>query len=154
MAGPVQVVGLDEFRKELRQLDDPKAWNKELSAAHRVIGREAAARARSEATSMGGPQKHFARAIRGYGSAAGARIGLANRDANAAFWGAKQDRTGWNAGNGGRPNQPKWIGNTWPVGDPNRGPYAINPAIHDYLPQAEETYGDALDDLMRRAFPD
>ena len=154
MAGPVQVVGLDDFRKELRQLEDPKPWLRELSAAHRVIGREAAAKAQGAARQMGGPQAHFAGSIRGYGSAAGARVGVADRKANAAFWGAKQDRTGWNAGNGGRPNQPKWIGNTWPVGDPNRGPYAINPAIHDYLPQAEETYGDALDDLMRRAFPD
>ena len=151
----VQVVGLKELRRELRRLEEPREWTKALARIHREVAKATAETARSYATSMGGSQKHFARAIRGYGSAPGARIAIADDRAFAAFWGAKQRWTGWNARNGdaGRPNQPEWVGNAWPIGERGYGPYAVNDAIADRLPWIEETYANEVDDLMKRAFP-
>lgn len=147
-----QVVGLDELRRELRKLEEPRAWSKELGAVHRVIGRKAAGWAQAEAGRMGGVQKHFATAIRGYGTVQAARIAVARPEANAAFWGAKQ-RTGWNAGNQ-TPNQPAWVGNSWQAGVRGQGPYAMNDALADHIDDVIDEYGDGIDRLTRRAFPD
>lgn len=153
----VQIVGLPELRRELRKLDDPKGWTKELSLANRTIAKKAAAWAQSEASGMGGPQAHFARAIRGYGTVTGARIGINNGNANAAFWGAKK-RTGWYArgrysGSSGQQHE-RWIGNGWDVARRGQGPYAINASLADNLNRIVDLYGDAIDDITRRAFPD
>jgi hypothetical protein len=79
----------------------------------------------------------------------GARVGVSNRMANAAFWGAKQ-RTGWNAGNA-TPNLPDWIGNSWKVGGPG-GPYGINPAIRTHMDDIIKAYREGIDALMDEAF--
>ena len=148
----VEVLGLSAFRKELRQLEDPKPWTRELGKVNREVAKQGAEWARAAATAMGGPQKHFAGAIRGYGSAASARIAVKDQDAYAAFWGAKQ-RTGWNAGNK-TPNQPEWVGNSWDAAVHGQGPYAINDALATRLRQLEALYINGIDDITRRAFPD
>lgn len=91
---------------------------------------------------MGGVQRHFASAIRGYGGAAGARVGVGRPEANAAFWGAKQS-SGWNAGNP-TPNLPAWVGNTWDVASPVGGPYAINPVIYRRQNDIAEMFDEAV----------
>lgn len=122
----IEVQGLSQFRRDLRQLENGQRWVKELAGENRGIAHEAAGWVRSEAQAMGGPQRHFASAIRGYGSTAGASIRVARPEANAAFWGAKK-RTGWNAGND-TPNLPPWVGNTWEAAGFG-GPYAINTVL-------------------------
>lgn len=144
----VQVQGLAELRKELKLLNAGKTWTKELSKLSRKVSRSVVMWSRGEATGM---QAHFARNIRGAGGAAGARITI-DRVANAAFWGAKQ-RTGWNAGNG-TANQPDWVGASWQVGVAGQGPYAINQAIADHMDEIIEMYGEGIDDITSRAFPD
>lgn len=148
----VEVLGLSAFRKELRQLEDPKPWTRELGNVNREVAKQGAEWARAAATAMGGPQKHFAGAIRGYGSAASARIAVKDQDAYAAFWGAKQ-RTGWNAGNK-TPNQPEWVGSSWDAAVHGQGPYAINDALATRIRQLEALYINGIDDITRRAFPD
>jgi hypothetical protein len=159
MPGPaaVQVVGLTELRRGLRDLDDPKGWNRELGKVSRKVGTQAAGWAQAEARSMGGPFSHFANAIRGGGGAAGVKVRVAKPAANATFWGS-ESRTGWYANprydaSTGR-QHPRWVGNTWPVGDPVRGPYAINPAIASHLDQIVNEFAEGIGDLTRRAFPD
>ena len=98
---------------------------------------------------MGGPQRHFAKAIRARGGVAGARLTIGDTNAYAAFWGAKQ-RTGWNAGNS-TPNLPEWVGNSWKVGGPG-GPYAINPAIRNHMDDILKAYREGIDALMDEAF--
>lgn len=149
----VQIVGLNELRRELRRLENPREWSKALAKIHREVAKEVASTARSFAQANGGSQKHFAAAIRGYGSVQAARIGIANPDAFAAFWGAKQDHTGWNAGNEGRPNQPEWVGNSFDVGVKGQGPYALNDAVADRIEWAVDTIWAEVDALTQRAFP-
>lgn len=157
----IKVVGLKEFRKALRSLSEPKAWTKELSAIHKTIANEVTVRARAEASAMGGAQRHFAGAIRGYGTAQAARVGLSSADqggrnwgANAAFWGVKDSTSGWNDGNSVPNLKDPWVGNSWDTGVAGQGPYAINDAVAAELPRIEDQYGDAFEDLAHRAFPD
>lgn len=148
----VEITGLRAFRKELKTLENPRQWTTELGRLNRTIAKEAAAESRSAAQAMGGPQRHFAAAIKGYGSAAAARVRIADENAYAAFWGAKQ-RTGWNAGNQ-TPNQPEWVGASWDVAVRGQGPYAINDTIAENADRYADMYGDGLMDIARRAFPD
>lgn len=147
----VQVVGLAELRKELKLLNAGKKWTQELAKLSRKVSRSAVMWSRGEAAGMGGVWAHFARNIRGAGGATGARITI-DAVANAAFWGAKQ-RTGWNKG-GATPNQPDWVGASWQVGVAGQGPYAINQAIADHMDEIIEMYGEGIDDITSRAFPD
>lgn len=149
------IVGLKELQKELRAIstDDAK-WNRELGKANRVIARRARDDARATARSMGGPQKHFERAILGRATATEVRLQISDGNAYSAFWGAKQDKTGWNAGNSGRPNQPQWVGNSWDVGVRGQGPYALNESIADNLDSYLDDMWSAVDRITAEAFPD
>lgn len=148
----VEITGLAAFRKELKTLENPRQWTTELGRLNRTIARQAADDAQAEARAMGGPQRHFADAIKGYGSAAAARIRIADERANAAFWGAKQ-RTGWNAGNR-TANQPDWVGASWDVAVRGQGPIAINDAIADKADEYAAAYADGFIEISGRAFPD
>jgi hypothetical protein len=149
----VQIVGLAELRKALRQLENPRVWSKALSSIHRDVAKAVAETARSYARAHGGSRQHFAAAIRGYGSVQAARVGINNPNAFAAYWGAKQDHTGWNAGNKGRPNQAPWIGASWDAAVRGQGPYDINDAAADRLPWIEQTVWTEVDGLTKAAFP-
>lgn len=157
----IRVEGLAEFRRELRKLSEPRAWSKELAGLHRDLAKDMAAKAQAEARGMGGIQRHFADAIRGYGTAPAARLGItAGRKgerywgAYAAFWGVKDNRTGWN-NDGSKPNiKAEWVGNSWDVAVIGQGPYAINSTLATHQRYIVEKYGHAFDALARRAFPD
>ena len=149
MAGSaVEVEGLKEFRKALKAADSQ--YPKEIAKLHREIARMVQPRARGAAAGVGGSTRHFAGLVRAAGSQAAARITVAPQ-ANAAFWGAKK-RTGWNAGNQGRPQHPAWVGSGWEPGGPG-GPYGINAAIAESLPDIDRMAGDGMEDLYRKAFP-
>lgn len=157
-AAAVQIVGYDELRKELRRLEEPKVWAKGLSGINRTLARDLQPKAQAEARSLGGQQRHFARAIRGYGSATGARLGIAsagkgqrNWGANAATWGTVDNVTGWNRS--GTPNlKVPWVGNTWDV-QQGQGPQPIVNTIVRETPHIVDAYGGMVGDLTRRAFP-
>lgn len=137
----LEIIGLRQFRADLRKMENGKRWVRELGAEQRVIAKRVAGEARFEAMSMGGTQKHFADAIKGRGGATGAYVSISNEFANAAFWGSKNRWTGWNLrSEGRRPNQPSWVGNTWGVGVRGTGPYAINDTIADLLPWIQQQY--------------
>lgn len=160
MPGPaVQVRGLAELRRELRKLEEPRVWTKELAGVHRSIAKDLAPKAQERARSLGGQPGHFAGAIRGYGSAPAARLGIAsagkgqrNWGANAAMWGVKDNITGRNRST--TPNlKVPWVGNTWDVVY-GQGPTAIVDTIVAETPRIVNEYGDAIENLTRRAFPD
>lgn len=151
MAAPVEVEGLKEFRRELRALSGDSTWTRALGQVNRALAGEAATWAQIEASGLGGPFAHFADTITGAATATAARIQVP-KVANATFWGAKE-RTGWNAGHDGRPQHPEWVGSSWDVAGPG-GPYALNAALADHLDEIVDGYGDALDELARKAFPD
>ena len=133
----VSVEGLTEFRRDLRALDNSSRWLRELAAEQRVIANTVAGRSRFAASAMGGPQKHFASAIKGRGSSTGARIQIdSNRypGADGAFWGAKQYR-----------QFDDWVGSSWSAGVKGEGPYAINDTIADMADEIVEMYGAGIE---------
>ena len=149
MAAATEIVGLRAFRKELKTLEDPRKWTKALGQLNRDIGKEAADDSRREATGMGHEQGHFADAIRGYGSAASARIAIARAakgqplyGANGAFFGSKQFAQ-FN----------DWVGVGWDVAVRGQGPIAINDAIADNADKYAAKYGDGFMELAAGAFP-
>lgn len=149
----IEVEGLKEFRKELRQLADGKTWSRELGQVQRHLAKKVAGWAQGDARGMGGSFAHFAGSVKGAGGVAGAKIAV-DPKANATFWGAKK-RTGWNARNpNSRAQHPEWVGSSWDVGVQGQGPYAINSAIASHLPEIEREYWDGLEGLFARAFPD
>lgn len=158
-ASAVRVEGLNAWRRELRKLEDSKAWTKELAAGNRGIAKELEPKAQARARSLGGQQRHFAGAIRGYGTAASARLGLSaagkkqsNWGANAANWGVIDNISGRNRGT--TPNlKVPWVGNTWDIAT-GQGPTAIVDTIVAETPYVIKTYGGVIDSVSRRAFPD
>lgn len=151
----IEVKGLREFRRELKaaSADLPK----EMRKAQKGIADEVADRAQGVAGGMGGIQAKAAGSIRGYATQTQASVGFPSGGiAGAAFWGTLR-HTGWYAAAryaGGPPNNPRWVGNSWEPGVAGQGPYAINDALADFLPELDERYLDMIDDLTARAFPD
>lgn len=148
----MHIVGLAELRKELRRLDDPRGWAKELTAVHRRLARTGLSWVQAEAESMGGPYARFAAGLSARGRAAGAAISVSRKVAgrngkafipNGVFYGSKQF-----------PQFDRWVGNSWDVGVAGQGPYAINPAIAAHMGDIIDTYAAGIDDLTARAFPD
>lgn len=176
----IRVDGVKEFRRELKKLENPRYWSREFGRTNRAVAEFAAQKARRLAASGGDARlgtnhrkmvRHFASHIRGRGTVTGARIGLrgaGNPISSGALWGAK-GRSGWylersletrrldSSGRviveygGGRDQFPRWVGNDWDVAKLNQGPYAINPALYLHMPQIVDKYGEAVDDLARRA---
>lgn len=149
-----RIDGLRAFVGELKELSDSeRKWHLELAKSNRVVAKRAATDARGVARPMGGQQQHFEAAIIGKATPADVRIQIRDPKANAAFWGAKQDKTGWNEGNAGDPNQPKWIGNTWDVAVKGQGPIAINDSLADNLDSYIEDIWDGIDRVVAEAYP-
>ena len=148
----VRVVGLIDFRRELKALEGDTNWARELTKVHQKVARKGASAARAEASAMGGQQRHFASSIGGRGLATSARIEVSG-EANAVFWGTKGKGTGWNTEFGTTQNPP-WVGASWDTGVAGEGPYAINDAIAKNVEEIVDFYSEMLDDLARRAFPD
>jgi hypothetical protein len=156
--GGVNVIGLKEFRAELRKLHPQ--WPRALATVHKTIADTGARRAQGYAQGMGGIQAKASGAIVGRGDQRYARIGVSGGRgvpfANVAFWGAKR-HTGWYAQAqyaASPPQHPPWVGSDWEVGVMGQGPYAINPAIALYMPELLEEYGRMVEELAAAAFPD
>lgn len=157
----IEVRNLKQFRKDLKQLESGSEWAKALTAVNRTTAQKIAIIARAKALGLGGVRQHAASAIRGYATAEQGSVGFnpggAHPEASVAFWGSK-GRSGWYARpqytGSKKPQHPPWVGNSWEPGVAGQGPYAINAALAQYLPQLEEDYAKALDDLAKAAFPD
>lgn len=158
-AETVNIRGLAEFRAALRDLGGN--WESELSLAHQKLGSKAAGWARARARAMGGVQARAASAIGERHSAKSAAIAVLparglDAMANVAFWGAKK-HTGWYAAHrywNSSPQHPPWVGASWEAAVAGQGPYAINDALAAHLDDIVEEYGDMIDHIARRAFPE
>lgn len=142
----VKIVGLAEFRKELRALEGETNWARELTRGMREIAKTATGWAQDEATAMGGQQRHFADALKGRAAGIKARIEVAGPStpkgktrANPAFWGTKA--------------QGNWIGASWGLGVLGEGPYAINAALYRHGEDLVDEMGDLVEEISKQAFP-
>lgn len=148
--------GVKEFRRALKSIGPE--WSKELRVVHKRIADMVVPHAQSRARGMGGVQAKAASRIVGRANQREARIGVSATGgvpfANVAFWGAKK-RTGWYARGrySGSParQHPEWVGNSWDVGVPGGGPYAINDTIAEDRPDVYDEYLRMLADLAERA---
>lgn len=156
----IQISGkdFDDFIHDLR--DAQAGLAKEKRRANKEVAEFVATRARSDARSGTRMERHFAAAIQGRATQNLARIGISssktNWGANTAFFGAKR-RTGWYAkaryAPSPSPQFPEWVGIGWPYASKSAGPYVLNAALADVLPQVEQLYIDAHERAYKRAFP-
>ena len=154
----VQIVGLADFRRDLKAVGDE--WPKELRKVNKAVADKARDWARGEASSLGGVHAKASPAIKSFATATQAKVGVTVGDrrypfAAVATWGAKR-RTGWYAARRytNSPRQhPPWVGNTWDTGVAGQGPYAINSAIARHERALAEMYMDGIEELAARAFP-
>ena len=151
VAAKVTVVGLNDFRRELRRLD--RALGVEMRKIHLKVSKLVAGRARRAAPPA------LQTAIRDSATQKAAFVGTVPKPgyALAWIWGARR-RTGWYAK--GRYHDsparqfPAWVGNQWDPGELGGSPYYIGPAINQSIDEVVELYGDEIEDLSRRAFPE
>lgn len=137
MAPRVKVEGIKELQAALRELD--KALPRELRKANLSVAREVTDQAKERASSV----KGGARLVRGLFAVAQQRsAGVQIRDGGntAGAFGYEFGAKKW------RQFQP-WLGSGEYAG------YAMWPAIRDAEPELPERYAEALDPLLRRAFP-
>lgn len=137
---PVRVEGLREFQAELRKLDQ------KLPRELRVAGNEAAAivvrDAQGRAQGRGGVAAKTAPSIKATSEQRGARVSLGGTRFPFAM--------GAEFGGRGRPTTQQFA--PWTGSDSGAG-YFFYPAIRETRDQVTDAYADALDRLMRDAFP-
>jgi hypothetical protein len=146
----VRVRGLDDFRRELKKVD--KALGKELRQVHLKVARLVADRAQRAAPGR------TAKAISAAATqkVAAVRITPKRGDELGVFMGMKR-RSGWYAkgryrASTGRQFRP-WVGANWDPGD-GGGPYYIAPAINRSIDDVIDLYGDEIEKLAAKAFPE
>lgn len=159
----IDIDGLSDFRRDLNAVDP--STGKEMKRANRNISNHTQKRARANASASAGPfGRRYAdarTAIKAFASADEAAIGVSRSGriphAQATFWGAKQ-RSGWYAAaryaTSGGQQHPDWVGEHWTAGVPGEGPYVLNYTVAEERDEIVEMYGDAMDLLFARAFPD
>jgi hypothetical protein len=150
MALRLQVLGLTEFRRDLKRVD--RAFGKELRLVHLEVANVVA-----EAAKAGAPGRHK-QSIKGRATQGAAKVTLLpgrRGDSLIRFMGAKR-RTGWYAKvRVFKRQHPEWVGNQWEPGSSAGEPYhvgePINQAVnHELL----DIYADGLMRLAARAFPE
>lgn len=147
----VNVRGLDEFRRELKRID--KTFGKELRQVHLKVAKLVTARAQSAAPAR------VSKSVRPKATqkAAAIRVTANPPYALGVFWGMRR-RSGWYAarryrGSSGRQFEP-WVGNQWDPGEQGGKPYYIGDAINRSVNDVIELFGDEIERLAGRAFPD
>lgn len=143
---------LKALRREIRKIKpESPEYARKLVSINRDAAQSIINLAQSNASGMGAATRKAADAIkpRNTTNVIGVRVGGWPGTAPNIF-GAKR-RTGWYAA--GRYGQsrgrqfPEWVGNSWEPGGPG-GPYALNPAIRQKLPEVMEAWGNAISELM------
>lgn len=153
----VEIRGLREFRRELRQIDS--RMGNEVRKVHRRVADLVARRAVAGALAGGRQAAAAAKAIKPRATNTSAKIETVRRPpfALGVFWGQKR-RSGWYANprysESTARQFPPWVGNQWDPGETGGKPYHIGPAINASLDEVEDIYLEGIDDIARRAFPD
>lgn len=139
----VRVVGLDEFRAELRKLEGN--MGRELGKAHKAAAEVVASKARSRAASLGGAAAKSAPSIK---ASAAARHAAVNVGGPSHPWamGAEFGAIRW------RQFEP-WRGNQWQPDVAGVG-YFLHPAIRETREEFMDVYARELEQLARAAYPD
>lgn len=148
----VKIVGMREFRRELKALggDLPKS----LRDLNRDIAEPIGAAARASFASRRGVAPKVARTVRVFGQQTGAAVqiggsGLAGQVTMGAEFGGGKYRSGRPSPGGGYTSQfEPWRGNDRGAG------YSLYPAVRAGTKDILDRYGDRLEQLARRAFPD
>lgn len=130
----VNVEGLDRLRRDLKAVSAEAA--KELRQAHVDVAQMVATDARDRAYGLGGVAARVAPTVRASGTQAGAAIALGGPTAPEA--------AGAEFGGRGRPTTQQFRPHLGRTG------YFVYPSIRDDADEAEATYLDAIDDLMRK----
>ena len=147
----IRVDGLKEFRRELRKLADDGTWTRELRQVNYEVAqtalREVQRLAQTQPRIIGKRRRpergHWSDYVGNYRvvasqTSAGVRLGTTTR------------RGGWYLGSNFGSISP--LKRQFPPqGNPD---HALYKGIEQALPRTVERYGDALDKLARRAFPD
>lgn len=149
----VAVQGLDELRRELRRLDDETIIN-ELKDTNQAVARDVVGWAQQRAGSLGPMERRAAASMTASRAQKGAQVRLGGARAPfaaGAEFGAYRGRqrvlaggrtvTGWNQFN-------PWRGNGADAG------YFLYPAIRAHTAELVETYAEAIDRIVAKAFPD
>lgn len=154
----LSVHGLKEFRSEMRKAlaDQPKAMNEVNHAvAQFVVDRSAkTARAQSGHRTQAGNPISVAAFVRVHASMTASKA--ASRSSVRIGGARYPDTLGWEYGAKGKRQFAPWRGNQWvDAGFGHGGPgYVVHPTIREHREQIIEMYGDMLDELAARAFPD
>ena len=133
----VRVTGLKELRKELKAAD--AAFPKELQKANKKVAELVAEGTREAFSSMAGSAPKVAATVKAYASGARAQVKV---------------------GGGGGVAAEVAMGNLWGSGRFKQFParvadgYALYPTMKARNDQIVDLYGDMVDDLLHRAFPD
>lgn len=146
----ITVVGLRDFQADLRafarNLDDLKIVNDRIASL---------VRDRARAAAPGGVKSAIRKRVRP--DQASIEIYHNPQRALGVFMGAKR-RFGWYAnaryrGSSARQFE-RWVGNQWEPGDSAGKPYYIGDAINQAVPEIVEMYGEEVERLAGRAFPE
>lgn len=141
MSQSIQVDGLDQFRRELKSISP--ALVKEMAK----LNQEAAQIIVDKVEPKTAQQRKVIAGVKAARQARGAVVRTQNTTrhpfAIGAFFGARRYH-----------QFPEWIGNQWDPGDSVDGRYGVAFAVHDGLEEVMDRYGDGLEELARRAFPD
>lgn len=149
MTGPqpsdrVRVEGLRDFQRELRALDNklPRQMRVANLEAAEVVAKEA----RAKAIAQGGVAEKTAPSIKAAAEQVRSKVNIGGTRypfALGAEFGAKV-----------YPQFKRWRGNQHQPDVDNGVGYFLYPAIRETRSEFIDTYAKALDQLMRRAFPD
>lgn len=145
----VKVDGLDDFRRDLRRVDDDEAMTKANKRVADLL----------EARTKAASPPHVARAISGSGGRLAAElvVGPSPPHALVGVMGAKR-RTGWYSLPPYRESTgrqfPPWVGTSWDPGERGGAPYHLGPVINASVDDVADIYADEFEQAARRAFPD
>lgn len=150
--GSIKVQGLDELRRELKRLDD-KGLTGELKDANFEAAKSVIAPAQAMARGLGRMQARAAATLTPSKAAAGARVNFGG--ARAPFAGGAEFGAGQNVPR----NLPRGRVLGWNQFEPWRGNvsgagYFLFPTIRRLTPDLVDLYGDAIERITARAFPD
>jgi hypothetical protein len=150
--GAVQVVGLREFQRELRRLEDTELVNGLKDVNHQVAQR-VTGWAQARAAGLGPMQSRAAGSLRA--SRTQARAQVTGGGAKVPFFGGAEFGAGRNLPRSTR----RGMVRGWNQFHPWRGSgvdagYFLFPSIRSHNTEIVTMYGDAIQQLARRAFPD
>lgn len=136
-ADPVVIIGLREMLSSLRDVD--KALPKQVTAASKRVADVVADKTRASFSARSGVAPKVAKSVRAQGQARAAYVRIG--DSSTPFWGGAE------FGSIRFKQFESWRGS-----GPDAG-YSLYPSIRASRDDIVRIYGDAVDEVLRRAFP-